>query len=134
MRFKLVPVSRRQVAVCIALIFRSFVKRYLYVSLAVKEMSDTAEGNGSRSGFRTAEEIVLHYERFAFGTVGGNKNSSRSGVSSGLPELSCCCSSTLSCIDGRSRGAFHTKFGQARYLRTLVLSRSYRSFTQLEPR
>lgn len=57
--FELVPVLRRQVVVCIALIFRPYVVRPLFVGLAVNAISDSADGDGNGFDVGAVDEPIF---------------------------------------------------------------------------
>lgn len=128
MRLPPAPFMKTQVALCIAFDYRLYVIQDLCFGLAVKKISNSAEGNANGSKVRTVCEIIPRHERLAFGNIAGNMKLLRICLFSAFMELSCCCCTSTLWIDGRAGGAFHTTFVRVLSSRSLVLWHSYIGF------
>lgn len=126
----------RQVVVCIALMSKPYVIWHLEVGLAVKAMSDSAEGIGISfdiSNIRKVKKFFLRQKHLVCGKVAGDMKLARSDIQSGFAVVSWCFCGTSLCIGNRSEGAFNRMFRRIFFIEKLVLWPSQLWFSGLEP-
>lgn len=96
-------------------------------------MSNSTVVNGSGCDIWTVGGIVLHYNRLVCGKVAGIQKLLHRVIFFGIAEPFSCCYTLFFCMDGRGKGAFHTKFGRVYVSRAPVSWPSYFRFSISEP-